>query len=343
MRVAEKEFNRTFRAFETTLKLTEVAVKTPNTKIKKAEEMKEKLEAAFYLMDESYFAYKADVLEKDGKTEIEFNSDRTNYPKNDVWSDSMMARYVSMMTSVEALIEKLEEAKATTEDKVSAEISEEDMKAEVHSERDYLNKAIQNVVDEVEKADKLKVAAAGALQSHCSMLKGKLETLMAKVRGYSSLVPGIIEFNTSRSILLDGAILKMTSKLDTEDIDKARAHEISSSGIMTKELAPKEIVHIEKSKPPRFKGEEIEYPDFKRKWQSIVSKARLPEETELDKLKDNLPPEAKDQIYGVKTMSKAWEILDKRWGDPKMIASKLKTQLKNVKCKGKHDTEKFKV
>ena len=137
--------------------------------------------------------------------------------------------------------------------------------------------------------------------------------LVAKVRN-TSLVPTINEFCSDHSLSLDAAIVKMSTKLDIEDVPEVKTSATASPGTPYRELAPKEMVHIEKSKPPRFKGEEIEYPDFKRKWQSIVSKARLPEESELDKLRDNLPSDARDQIYGVKTMSKAWEILDKRWG-----------------------------
>ena len=81
---------------------------------------------------------------------------------------------------------------------------------------------------------------------------------------------------------------------------------------------------MEKSKPPKFKGEETEYPEFKRKWQSIVGKANLPIESEIDKLREAIPTDAADQLYGVTTMEKAWDVLDKRYGDPKIISMKLK-------------------
>ena len=36
-------------------------------------------------------------------------------------------------------------------------------------------------------------------------------------------------------------------------------------------------------------------------------------------------------------MSKAWKILESLYGDKDLIANKLKSQIKNIKVKGKHD------
>ena len=68
---------------------------------------------------------------------------------------------------------------------------------------------------------------------------------------------------------------------------------------------PREQVFLEKTKPPKFTGEDLDYPKFYRKWASQVYQANLPEETELDKLRDAVPKEAKDQIYGVTKLDEA--------------------------------------
>ena len=44
---------------------------------------------------------------------------------------------------------------------------------------------------------------------------------------------------------------------------------------------PREQVFLEKTKPPRFNGDDLEFPDFKRKWASQVNKANLPKEKTL--------------------------------------------------------------
>ena len=58
---------------------------------------------------------------------------------------------------------------------------------------------------------------------------------------------------------------------------------------------PKEQVFLEKTKPPKFNGDVLEFAEFKRKWMAQVNKANLPEESELDKLRDNIPREAKER------------------------------------------------
>ena len=95
---------------------------------------------------------------------------------------------------------------------------------------------------------------------------------------------------------------------------------------------PREQVFLEKTKPPKFSGEDLDFPEFQRKWASQVHKANLPEETELDKLRDAVPREAKDQLYGVTKLDEAWSILSKRYGDKMLISKKLKTQTKTGFC-----------
>ena len=46
-----------------------------------------------------------------------------------------------------------------------------------------------------------------------------------------------------------------------------------------------ETIHLKKVDPPTFTGDEIDYPDFFRKWNAIVGPANLPEEAEIDRLK----------------------------------------------------------
>ena len=99
-------------------------------------------------------------------------------------------------------------------------------------------------------------------------------------------------------------------------------------------------VLLAKSKPPVFKGDIIEYPEFKRKWGALVKPANLPEESELVKLRDAVPKLAKDQLLGCRSMAEAWAILDKRFGNADLLAKKLKDKLKNITAEGASDPEK---
>ena len=97
---------------------------------------------------------------------------------------------------------------------------------------------------------------------------------------------------------------------------------------------------LKKTDPPKFHGDELLYPDFKRKWIANVGKANLSPEGELDRLRDNVPAQASKMLFGEVTMTGAWSILDKLFGNKTIIANKLKTQLKEIKTTGKEDYDR---
>ena len=63
----------------------------------------------------------------------------------------------------------------------------------------------------------------------------------------------------------------------------------------------------------------------------------MPPETELDRLRENIPSQAAKALFGETVMAKAWKVLESLYGDKDLIANKLKKQLKGIKVKGKHD------
>ena len=81
---------------------------------------------------------------------------------------------------------------------------------------------------------------------------------------------------------LDSVLLKLSMKISTP-----------SEGTGGEFKKQEERVHLEKSKPPKFNGDITEYPEFKRKWQNIVGKANLPELSEIERLKENIPADAR--------------------------------------------------
>ena len=66
------------------------------------------------------------------------------------------------------------------------------------------------------------------------------------------------------------------------------------------------------------------------KWKSQVSTANLPPESELDRLRDNVPLQATKALYGESSMEKAWKILENLYGDKDLIINKLKNHLKSI-------------
>ena len=86
---------------------------------------------------------------------------------------------------------------------------------------------------------------------------------------------------------------------------KEKVPEANSSIQVPLATRPK-VVDLKKSEPPKFKGDILEFPEFKRKWKGLVSNAGLPEESEVDKLKDSVTKEGRET-----NMEEAWKKLDK--------------------------------
>ena len=121
--------------------------------------------------------------------------------------------------------------------------------------------------------------------------------------------------------------------------EKSSYTETSSSG---RSPGPRsDTVHLKKMDPPTFSGNEVDFPEFHRKWLAVVVPARLPEEAEVDRLRDALPKEAREMLTGVNKLNKAWEVLKMRFGDEDLIATKLKNELKGLSITEKTDHEKI--
>ena len=326
-------------AFQTHLKLVDNALKSAKTGLKKLQEMKDKLEALYFSLVESHHFYKADEISKECKTEEAFNGmeeDGTeSYLHNDTWADAQMAKYVEGTESIEDKMKELEIAEVKPPENSTQDLEEkvDHVVTEVESEKASVQRSIDSFVAEVNSLDKIQFATANAMEKFSEKLKVRLDVLVQKSRKVNdTLRNSVNDFYDTECAKLDRILLEICTKVE----DSVASPSTPASG----STSSKQQVHLEKSKPPKFKGDEVDYPEFKRKWLSTVSKANLPEESEVDKLSDSLPNDAKDQLYGVTTTVKAWEILDKRFGDPRIISMKLKAQLKNVQCEGQSNPDR---
>ena len=90
---------------------------------------------------------------------------------------------------------------------------------------------------------------------------------------------------------------------------------------------------FKKQDPPKFLGDCLEYLEWKTKWTSQVSSHSPPVEFEIDLLKKHLPEQGKMKLFGVENLENAWKLLDRLYGDKKLICQKLKNKLKTLKPK----------
>ena len=92
-----------------------------------------------------------------------------------------------------------------------------------------------------------------------------------------------------------------------------------STKIMSDYLAEKSHLAV-----PKFEGDILEFPEYQRRWKALVPAAGLGAEAELDRLRDNVPDEAKNMLIGQISMDGAWNVLNKMYGNKTMLANKLK-------------------
>ena len=88
--------------------------------------------------------------------------------------------------------------------------------------------------------------------------------------------------------------------------------------------------YFKKQDPPKFRGDCLEYIEFKKRWKSEISSHKLTADFEIGLLKRNIPEEGKIKLFNVESMDTAWNQLDKVYGDKEVICQKLKTKLKTL-------------
>jgi len=334
----EKEMMKQHVAFDTYLQLCDTTVGSPKPSLKKLCDLRVKLEDSFVQFSQSYYFYKSDVLAKDCDSEEAFNQivdGQPVYKFNDSWSKKHMTDYVRVSDSVSEKIEELEQS--STADEIKPVVGGSDFLAtEINSETNSLVQAVDSFVDQYKDCEEISSITSEALEKHCGKLRKRIEALVFKSRDAEDDIRKKTDDSCNvLTVKLDTAMLNMCSKVEVSTAVVSNVSRSSSNVSLSKEQ-----VYLEKSKPPKFAGDIVDYPDFKRKWLSVVSKANLPEESEIDKLRDSIPADARDPLYGVKTMSKSWEILDKRYGNFRLIFTKLKSQLKSIQCEGKSNPER---
>ena len=341
----QKEMLKNFGNFETCIEVIENVLQSAKTKSKKLEELRIELKTYYYKFVESYRLYKADVITKDCDTSDAFNGkeeDGTDsFSHNDKWTKTQMTQFLEVTESIEEKIEELDSKEVKTVETKPLEIQVQDnsehLAAEIKSEKKSLEQSMESFTQEVNALDEISFTIANAMEKFSEKLKHRLDLVRQKSRKVDdTLREEVNDFCNVGTAKLDSILLQICKKVieppePSSSRSGTRSDTVKSTG---------EKVHLEKSKPPKFKGDMIEFPEFRRKWENIVGKANLPEEAEIERLKENIPAEAKDQLYAVTSKAKAWEILEKRYGDPNLIAKKLKTQLKSIQQEGKSDPER---
>ena len=277
-------------------------------------------------------------------SEEDFNASESPYKYNDPYIDRVKKTFQRVNKAALAFLKRRNTGGAA-EDKVQvADIAEvERILAKVKLEAAQVTSSL----DETYKKLQSIVSISPSQASIYTDLKTDLMLVI------DQKIPGLITQVTAMAGPNDQEhIKKMNAEFSTfENTEKTRLYQlvqiIADKTSHTQSSAPRstsaraEAVHLKKVDPPKFSGEEEDFPEFHRKWLAIVVPAHLPEEAEVDRMKDALPKEAREMLTGVNRVSKAWDILKKRFGDEDLIATKLKNELKGLVISVKTDHEKI--
>ena len=317
-------------------------------------------------LDESYVTLYSDwkfYREDTGLSEDEFNKVDDDVPAikhNDGWFKEFQEGYYSLCDKSDDFLE--------TEDGTSNGNTEE------NKESKYLESETQRKEDQQKRMGGLLLAQ---IEAETEAIKVAITKLEADVKGVTSgtltssramsMKACVKELNDRMNFGLqssvmqcfpliqkDEAELKNTLHIQFLTTNRSKLRDIvevieervevvkvaplrATGGTVSESKPDFKQTYLKKCDPPKFDGEEVLYPDFKRKWIANVSAANLTAESELDRLRDNVPDKASKMLFGEETMGAAWSILDKMYGNKTIIASKLKNQLKSIKSVGKED------
>ena len=311
-----------------------------------------KLEDKFDEVTQAWEVYKEEILEK-GKTETEFNAlkpapDETEsvYTHNDAWKDNKEKAFLELFEKLSDDNPPDTECKVDTGETAQLEILCQEIKTQLEligNSTVKLSEDISRIADAtadetvVERYEKLIHTQRDRLTSD---LSEKLKLRM-KLSDTGVDIAFSKDELSKRVSAFCSVQLERLDHLEMSLVHKVKPRSFSAPGVRVPQAqSSSDKVLLAKSKPPFFKGDILEYPEFRRKWHALVKPAHLPAEAELDKLRDAVPKLAKDQLFGCTTVAEAWTILDKRFGNPDLLAKKLKDKLKNISADGASEPEK---
>ena len=360
----EQDMAKSHRSFTSTVKLCNDAFS--GKKVNKYKKMLKDLETTFFKFDEDYAVYKRHTIKNQTKTEEAFNHvtdeegvKTPDFPNNDTWADEQFALYVKTRDVLEAVLEAApaEAAKECENEDIIKGVDINLVVEDIKASFNLIKTSIANLYTQI--GDLMDQELTPNLVTSYEMLIQKLQKkvdveLKEKINlklGLTAvpsdpeftddkLVPKYASFAEEQGTLLQTCMMLLVKKVKPVTEESKSQVDVTTPGADVARDKHREQVYLEKTKPPKFNGDDLEFAEFKRKWASQVNKANLPEESELDKLRDAIPKEAKDQLYGVDKLDEAWKILSQRYGDKLIIGKKLKSQLKSIQTAGKSDPER---
>lgn len=308
-----------------------------------------KLEEHYLNLKVAFKKYRRKIVPS-AATEENFNLSESDYPYNDNWIKSITRDYVAANDAVVTYLD--------SKDPSAAQNSANEVKFSLATQAE-----VQKVFTKIRLESQ---QVTGSLDETYKRLGSLTHINTGQGQAYTNLKNELIAVLDEKIPALIQSMLSVATPTEQHDVEriekefaaleareKPRLYQLSQliaekivdspqSGSSGRASGPKtETVHLKKMDPPSFSGREVDFPEFHRRWLAVVVPAKLCEEAEIDRLRDAVPKDAKEMLTGVVKLSKAWEILKKRFGDEDLIATKLKNELKGLVISEKTDHERI--
>ena len=310
---------------------------------------RDKLDDAYQELYHNFKLYKADV------NDVDFNSKDTDgkdkHPHNDSWMEAVKEEYFTLIDKTDEKLEKLGSEQNVEEPKSEqlkeAKIGEELkvrklLEDQFTSEKKSIGDSITLISNTVSGMLRNSIGTAqgqsfrGSLHSISTRIDDRLQKLFEQLlrlldgNELEESQRSYVEFVSMQRARIDSIEMDIVAK--TKEVPESGAAGRSGSG-----QSGSGKTYLKKVDPPKYSGDILEFPEFKRRWKANVTRENLEEEAELDRLRDNVPETAKKMLVGEKSLDNAWKILTKLYGNKTMLANKLKGKLKSIKSSGKED------
>ena len=354
-KASAKAFLKTFNTYILLKDMVKKAVDPEKpTLIKTHPKNREKLDDLFFDLSYDWGLFKADL----GLSDADFNAEEDGVPKikyNDAWMEALKEEYYELIEKSE---EKLKGEQTNPPSKPEEIETKESVQKELKLAQDKkMKEALSNQVESMQKSisasvDKI-LSEVRRMQDGCER-SSRVQSLKSDLHALGNKIDGVFNdvFNQYVALLeAHEALEKEDTRRNFNETEKSRidsmlvmlsmkVKEDTSSPVSSSQggsFDNRDKTFLKKRDPPKFKGDPVDFVDFMRKWKSQVSIENLPAESELDRLRENIPVQAAKALYGETEMSKAWRVLENLYGDTDLIANILKNQLKTIKTKGKQD------
>ena len=337
--------------FECLAKLVEKACDPINPRlVKSLAKNRVNLDETFQELYHDHRLYKLDV------NDTEFNyideNEAPKYDHNDNWLGTIEEQYYELVEKSDLKLESLVSVAVSDDKTADTETKEYNIKydlklrslaeAQIKAEKKSISDSITKISETVSAYENNSITFTQAnsirvtLGNTSARLDGKLQSLVEQILQYldekqaQAEQTELTDFLALQRTRIDSIELAIVSKIKEASIT---APSIDSG----RSLSVGGRTYLKKVEPPTFNGDILEFPEFKRKWAAVVSRENLEEESELDRLRDQIPESARKMLIGEKSLVNAWKILTKLYGNKTLLANKLKSKLKSVSSSGKED------